>query len=255
MQLFRASAANKLPATDVDCAAKLSAIFNTNAFEMEGSVEGVSEGLSGVCILASRINHSCLPCANHRYNAKQKTYAIYASRDIEVDEEITIAYVPPTQSREVRRADLRKSYGFDCMCKACDLSTGFGKQSARNRAKIEELQAGLKASRKPGVRRSGEVEPLRRVLGLLEEERLGGGYEAERYVPSSFSSKDSVTDSADSRVELAVALKDNDELPQAVAEMEIAVELMGYNYGKDTVYFAKIQENLEGLRRASVERR
>lgn len=67
---------------------------------------------------ACLFNHSCNPNAQHKVTADGRIF-VCARRDIEVGEEITIAYVHIHDAGEVRRAHLRKRYGFECTCTRC----------------------------------------------------------------------------------------------------------------------------------------
>jgi len=67
---------------------------------------------------ASYFNHSCDPNARHQVAVDGRIH-VSARRDIEVGEEITIAYVRIDEPREIRREHLRSRYEFDCACIRC----------------------------------------------------------------------------------------------------------------------------------------
>jgi SET domain-containing protein len=66
----------------------------------------------------ARINHSCNPNAGNYWDEKAAERVIYASRDIEEGEEITVSYIPLLKPIKERQARLQQ-YGFTCDCSAC----------------------------------------------------------------------------------------------------------------------------------------
>src|SRR5271154_3491666 len=93
-----------------------------------------------VFLNASRINHrydlpsqkivlislpfrcSCSPNASHTFDIESWSITVMADRLIPAGEEITFAYVDVLQTRDPRRKKLRETRGFDCVCKACNLT-------------------------------------------------------------------------------------------------------------------------------------
>ena len=78
------------------------------------SSEGIA--LLGAC---SAINHSCEPNCEVGF-IDSTDVIIIATRDIDEDEEITIAYVPEELPVEQRREELSTRYGFECQCARCE---------------------------------------------------------------------------------------------------------------------------------------
>jgi len=73
---------------------------------------------SAVCPSLSFFNHSC------SYNAAIKItvgmrFTAVAVRDIHQGEEVCICYVDAGQAGEVRRAELRRVFWFECRCAKC----------------------------------------------------------------------------------------------------------------------------------------
>ena len=91
-----------------------------------------SEGivLLGAC---SAINHSCEPNCEFAF-IDSADVIVVATRDIEEDEEITVAYVPEELPLERRREELSTRYGFECRCARCARESG-------KRARVEETIA------------------------------------------------------------------------------------------------------------------
>jgi ferredoxin len=66
---------------------------------------------------ASFVNHSCLPNAfSHIVDHKLFLYTLYP---VEVGEELNIGYIEPEIPLKERRAQLKDTYGFDCVCRRC----------------------------------------------------------------------------------------------------------------------------------------
>ncbi|EPE36391.1 SET [Glarea lozoyensis ATCC 20868] len=62
-------------------------------------------------------NHSCTPNAYIMFDGR--SISLIALDSIEQDEQLFISYVDFTQSRDLRRAELRQRYFFQCECKKC----------------------------------------------------------------------------------------------------------------------------------------
>lgn len=76
---------------------------------------------TGLFVLQSRFNHSCLPNARCPWSlATEDSASLIAMRDVAAGEEITNCYVFQFQLRtREERADMME---FVCNCKACDIS-------------------------------------------------------------------------------------------------------------------------------------
>ncbi|MBE3042828.1 SET domain-containing protein [Candidatus Bathyarchaeota archaeon] len=107
----------------------------------------------GIFRNASRINHDCESNAHNSWNSTIKRYTIYALRDIDAGEEITINYTSYTSytrcfyTREERQKRLRERYAFDCSCRLCSLppdkSQGHDKLIVELRKKRNSILDGL----------------------------------------------------------------------------------------------------------------
>ena len=111
-------------------------IFTTNSFE-------VIDYEMGICLKASRFNHSCSPNARFSYNSNTDEIRIYALRTIPRGEEIFVAYffgIPLYGSpRHSRQATLRTTYHFTCACSVCSLPEAESKRSDARRQRVAEL--------------------------------------------------------------------------------------------------------------------
>ena len=85
--------------------------------------ERVAPVVAGLFALTARINHDCVPNAEIQSQVFVDCHIdLVATRDIAVNEEITISYlgpVRPSTSTARRRRELRAKYLFDCCCSHC----------------------------------------------------------------------------------------------------------------------------------------
>ena len=122
----------------------LPGIFDTNAF-------GVSSNSGGICLRASRFNHSCSPNAKFTFNSKRGELRIYALGTIRRGEEIFVGYINEDllgkrlygSIRQLRQATLRTHYHFTCECSACSLSEAESKMSDARRQRVYEIWESL----------------------------------------------------------------------------------------------------------------
>lgn len=86
----------------------------------QGGGACAAERRNGVFATMARCNHSCLPNAEHHYDADTGIKRLTATTSIAAGEEICIFYVDPQRvPSSARRQKLRACYGFDCTCRAC----------------------------------------------------------------------------------------------------------------------------------------
>ncbi|KZP26739.1 hypothetical protein FIBSPDRAFT_731811 [Athelia psychrophila] len=112
-------------------------IVRTNAFglpleslDSAGPTDGMTH--RGIFLDLSRCNHrhertslilqnTCAPNCTHLWDQSTCSGSLIANRPLGKGEEITIDYINITDSRDIRRANLRDMYHFDCECSHCDL--------------------------------------------------------------------------------------------------------------------------------------
>jgi hypothetical protein len=109
-------------------------IIRTNALPVEA--DGIGGGLF---LEACRINHACDNNAQKNWNQRIERHTVHALRDIAEGEEITISYLDPGSSREVRQKRLQHKFGFLCSCLLCSLPDEQSKQSDKRLARIDQL--------------------------------------------------------------------------------------------------------------------
>ncbi|RFU32455.1 hypothetical protein B7463_g3890, partial [Scytalidium lignicola] len=123
-------AINQLPPATRDAYLSLSTIYGNvdmivqdvlkaNTFEME---------IGGHMHLAifpepARINHECTPNSQYTIDSTHLTHSVYAARQIEAGEEITIPYTSPFQPHSSRQAHLQEAFHFTCACSLCSSSS------------------------------------------------------------------------------------------------------------------------------------
>jgi len=118
----------------------------------------------------ARINHSCRPNSGNWWSEKEERRIIYAARDIEEGEEITVSYIPLLKTRKERHGRLAQ-YGFVCGCEACKDGSG-----DKNRLKIADLLEDLEqkmhsASKKESITKK-RIARAMSLVETVEEEGL-----------------------------------------------------------------------------------
>ena len=154
----------------------LSGIFSTNSFRVSGS--------AGICLRASRFNHSCSPNATFMFNSNTGDLRIYALGTIPCGEEIFIAYISTNDllgrgmygsSRRSRQVTLRNRYHFTCKCSVCSLSKAKSKVSDARRQRVFAIWESLESySLSQGAQC---LNAIVEAIHLLQEE----GYLADAY--------------------------------------------------------------------------
>lgn len=70
--------------------------------------------------LQSHLNHSCEPSVHANFRKERiNGLEIVTTADIKANEELKITYVDPKASLEDRQTELRKNWGFICVCPRC----------------------------------------------------------------------------------------------------------------------------------------
>ena len=127
----------------------------------------------------SRINHSCAPNANQKWNARTKKEYIYAIKDIPEGSEILITYTSPVMTRARRQKDLQEKFRFTCQCKVCDVESSEEYDAAVRR--IDECSDLIVACVSSNPRKS--IGYVREILALLDKI---GGWEKTLYYHEAF---------------------------------------------------------------------
>ncbi|KAJ7221361.1 hypothetical protein GGX14DRAFT_429485 [Mycena pura] len=97
-------------------------IVRTNGLRLPGLRPDLKEDskfqYTAVCKDISRLNHSCSPNTQPRFDMLSFSYNLFAVRDIAEDEELTFQYTDITCSA-AKRNEALKPYDFVCTCSAC----------------------------------------------------------------------------------------------------------------------------------------
>jgi hypothetical protein len=152
---------------------RLLSIFRSNAFNL-GSKSIFQQA---VFPSISRINHSCVPNAQGNFHDGLGRFNVHATRDIQVDEELTLNYLHEHGAvRESRQRRLLGGYGFDCGCPACDMKLESGRDGEEGRVLMQKA-LGEYAN---GIAEGGienpekELEMIKKFITLLESDGIAG---------------------------------------------------------------------------------
>lgn len=77
---------------------------------------------SGLCVIASRFNHSCVPNCGRFFISDHELMTVYVTKPIKVDGELTISYAcKGYESGDLQgfQAFMMQSWGFQCTCDVC----------------------------------------------------------------------------------------------------------------------------------------
>ncbi|XP_061391829.1 SET domain-containing protein SmydA-8-like [Musca vetustissima] len=97
-------------------------IWDVNSYEIRAPD---SEAMRALYLNASLLAHNCIPNANQAID-EQYRIKIYANRDIDKDEMITISYTNVLMGTDDRRNFLREGKYFHCVCARCEDPTELG---------------------------------------------------------------------------------------------------------------------------------
>lgn len=118
-------------------------IYHTNAlpcgFTGPDADAGERADKGGLFILGSRFNSSCRPNVNNHWDSDLQQIVFRSVRDIEKGEELCISYGNYLARRDLRREELKRNFGFDCMCEVCSLEGAELEESERRKEHICEI--------------------------------------------------------------------------------------------------------------------
>lgn len=142
---------------------KLLTLFRSNAYNTGDKHIGLFPKIA-------RINHSCRPNSGNHWSENTGLRIIYASRNIEKGEEITVSYIPLLKTIKERQSRLQQ-YGFTCDCEACQSAAG-----DKKRMKILDLTNSLEQKvSSPSTKDKTNEKMISKSLSLvnmIEEEGL-----------------------------------------------------------------------------------
>jgi len=101
-------------------------VYHTNSFLLGGrrnitKKSKYDEDYGGLFLTIARINHACCPNANHMWRPDLQQSLVFATRDIQVGEEIHTTYGPSDEALDTtgRRLYLNERFNFECCCSMC----------------------------------------------------------------------------------------------------------------------------------------
>ncbi|XP_075992584.1 SET domain-containing protein SmydA-8-like isoform X2 [Anticarsia gemmatalis] len=100
-------------------------IMKINSFRISNRSEEKKIPLRGLYPLSAFMNHSCVPNTRNVFRNDNKM-AVYATRDIEIGEELLTCYTGLLWSTPTRRCQLYKTKQFWCKCTRCEDNTEMG---------------------------------------------------------------------------------------------------------------------------------
>ncbi|XP_063839100.1 SET domain-containing protein SmydA-8-like [Ostrinia nubilalis] len=114
-----------IPEEQIKLMKSVDSITKLNAFRIaHGEVES-KVPLRGLYYLSGLLNHSCIPNTRNAFD-KNNNMAVYATRDIEIGEEILTCYTGLLWCTPARRCQLQKTKKFWCKCERCSDPTEMG---------------------------------------------------------------------------------------------------------------------------------
>ncbi|KAF1994507.1 SET domain-containing protein [Amniculicola lignicola CBS 123094] len=137
--------------------------------------------------LVARINHSCRPNAGYSWSERLQKQIVFATRKIQLGEEISVSYVPLMYSKADRQKRLNQ-YSFKCTCEACSGSqkeieiSDERRQSIRGLFALLEKELTLEVARGVvAVKKALQLAHKSRELAKLIEEESLPDYYARAY--------------------------------------------------------------------------
>ena len=141
-------------------------IFRSNAYN-------TGDDRIGLFPKTARINHSCRPNSGNWWSGNMQRRVIYAMRDIEEGEEITVSYIPLLKSTKERQTRLAQ-YGFECDCVACAQESREGdKRRVMIGEWLEDLEGKMGRKSKKSEVNKKRIEKAKKLAEMMEAEGLG----------------------------------------------------------------------------------
>ena len=109
---------------------KMRTVFSSNCMDMGFN----GQYGQGLFLIASRLQHSCVPNVQQGYNATLKMSTVYVTRDVKEGEELTRSYIQHVYNDYEQRADLLSRWNFKCDCVAC-----LGPQAALRERRLRRI--------------------------------------------------------------------------------------------------------------------
>ncbi|KAI6841288.1 hypothetical protein KC340_g2528 [Hortaea werneckii] len=143
----------------------------SNIIRSNGYPLGPSSDIGGIFPLVARINHSCLPNAQHAWSDKHQKMLVHAVRNIEPGCELTLSYIAGGPSTE-RRKNIKTYFGFDCACELCSLAPEARKVSDERLQKAQKLDEAIGDPKRVRYTPDRALADCRELLSIYESEQV-----------------------------------------------------------------------------------
>lgn len=114
-----------IPEDQIKLMKSVDSIFKLNAFRIAHCDAESKIPLRGLYLLSALLNHSCIPNTRNVFS-NNNNMSVYATRDIEIGEEILTCYTGLLWCTPARRCQLQKTKKFWCKCERCQDPTEMG---------------------------------------------------------------------------------------------------------------------------------
>lgn len=115
----------EIPVAQIKFMKTMNTVLKINAFRISIDSHKRKVSLRGLYPLSSLMNHSCVPNTRNVFR-KDYSMAVYASKNIEIGEEIFTCYTGQLWCTAARRCHLYKTKKFWCKCARCGDFTEMG---------------------------------------------------------------------------------------------------------------------------------
>ncbi|KAK9426737.1 putative SET domain-containing protein [Seiridium unicorne] len=143
----------------------------SNIIRSNGYPLGPNSEVGGIFPLIARLNHSCLPNAQHSWNEKLQRQTVYAVRDVAAGAELTLSYHNGGPSTE-RKAALKQFFGFDCACELCSLPPEKLRKSDKRLRDAAMLDEMIGDSKRVQLQPADALKDCKELLRIYEKEGI-----------------------------------------------------------------------------------
>jgi hypothetical protein len=141
----------------------------SNIIRSNGYPLGPNSDVGGIFPLIARMNHSCRPNAQHRWNPARGEQTVYAVRDVAAGEELTLSYHNGGPSAE-RKAALQQFFGFACACELCAQPAEALRKSDRRLRDAARLDESIGDARRVRLQPADALKDCKELLRIYEAE-------------------------------------------------------------------------------------
>mmetsp|Transcript_18626 Transcript_18626/g.34290 ORF Transcript_18626/g.34290 Transcript_18626/m.34290 type:complete len:360 (-) Transcript_18626:127-1206(-) len=146
-------------------------VYDTNSFRLGNDACG------GLFLTIARMNHSCRPNVNHFWRTDLEQTLVFATRDIQIGEELCTIYGPSEcMDTRGRREYLSERFSFRCMCEMCvEGNTNGGDERMIEIQSLQEEISLLSSVVLTSDKATAALDSIEKCLALMEKQGIGGG--------------------------------------------------------------------------------